>query len=72
MRAQPSETRRTSAFAAIYRSATRAEAEQRFDAWCDPLSPAVLPYFRELVHAVRHRRHDAFNYFDHPITNAHT
>jgi len=60
------------AFAEIYRSASRAEAERTFDAWCDGLPGAVLPYFRELVNAVRSRRTDVFNYFDHPITNAYT
>ncbi|HQR54424.1 MAG TPA: ISL3 family transposase [Burkholderiaceae bacterium] len=59
-------------FAAIYRSASRAAAERAFDVWRDRLAPEVVPYFRDLVHAVMNRRRDVFNYFDHRITNAYT
>lgn len=59
-------------FAQVYRQRNRADAERVFDQWQAELPEAILPYFRELVHAVGTRRRDVFNFFDYPITNAYT
>jgi transposase len=59
-------------FAAIYQAPSRSAAERLFDRWDAGLHADVQPYFRDLLHAVRSRRVDVFNYFDHPITNAYT
>jgi transposase len=59
-------------FYAIWGAETRADAEQRFDAWKASIPDSVKAEFAPLGETVENWRKQVFNYFDYRFTNAYT
>lgn len=59
-------------FFACWNTKSRAVATRELDAWAESITGDVCPYFAELLTAWSRRRDDILNYFDCPVTNAHT
>lgn len=57
------------AFRAIYRSSTRAEAEERLERFLAAVERAAIPSFDAFANGVRPWREELLAYFDEPVTN---
>jgi len=57
------------AFRAIYRSSTRAEAEDRLERFLAAVERAAIPSFAAFAQGVRRWRAELLAYFDAPVTN---
>lgn len=60
------------AFFDIWLAESRLDAEGMYDEWAGEIDDDILWAFQDIIRAVGNWRHEIFNYFDHPITNAYT
>ncbi|MBK6616997.1 MAG: transposase [Nitrosomonas sp.] len=51
---------------------SRTEAINAFDLWINSIPESVFNYFDGMISTVRNWQIEAFNYFDHRVTNAYT
>jgi transposase len=59
-------------FYAIYEATSKADAEQRYDAWAASITPETAEAFRPLTTAWKNWHPEILAYFDHRVTNAYT
>lgn len=59
-------------FFAIYEANTRQQAQERFAAWEQAITPEIREAFSDLFKAWHHWEPQILAYFDHPVTNAYT